>query len=217
MRNPAVDLAAARSLPDEEIVRRVRGGELALYELLMRRHNRTVYRAIRSLLHDEAEVEDAMQQAYVSAYAKLDAFRGDARFSTWLVAVALNEARGRLRRRTLHAVHDDALEPSAPPTPESEAAMREFVGAVERAVERLPDAYRTVFVLREVEGLDTAATAAALEVSEEVVKTRLHRARAMLRDLLAQDLDRATTQAFQFHAPRCDRVVAGVLARLAGG
>jgi RNA polymerase sigma-70 factor (ECF subfamily) len=217
MPNPMAELAAGASLPDEEIVARVRAGEVALYELLMRRHNRTVYRAIRSLLRDEDEVEDVMQQAYVSAYAKLDAFRGEARFSTWLVAVALNEARGRLRRRTLRAVQDDGVTPSGPPTPESEVAMRELVGSVERAVDRLPGAYRTVFVLREVEGLDTASTAAALDVSEEVVKTRLHRARALLREMLAGELDRATPEAFAFHATRCDRVVAGVLARLARG
>jgi RNA polymerase sigma-70 factor (ECF subfamily) len=183
----------------------------------MRRHNRLVYRAIRSLLRDEDEVEDVMQQAYLSAYAKLDQFHGDARFSTWLVAVALNEARGRLRRRTLRALADvAAAEPAAaPPTPEAEVAMREFVGSVERAVERLPAGYRTVFVLREIEGLATAETAAALGVSEEVVKTRLHRARALLRELLAADAERATPLAFDFHARRCDRVVAAVLGRLA--
>jgi RNA polymerase sigma-70 factor (ECF subfamily) len=176
-----------------------------------------VYRAIRSVLRDDDEVEDAMQQAYLSAFAQLDRFRGESRFATWLVSVALNEARARLRRRAIRAVRgDEVATPAEPPaTPESEAAMRELVTLVERAVEALPPAYRTVFVLREVEGLGTAEAAAALAVSEDVVKTRLHRARALLRGRLAEDLGRAAPRAFEFHAPRCDRVVAAVLARLA--
>lgn len=205
------------SLTDEEVVARVRSGDRAMYEVLMRRHNRTVYRAVRSVLRDTDDVEDAMQQAYVSAFTKLGQFRSDARFSTWLVAIALNEARGRLRGRTLRSVADAAsLEPpaAAPLTPETEVTMREYVALVERAVERLPDDYRTVFVLRHVEGLGTAETAAVLGVSEDVVKTRLHRARALLRNLLAGDVDRAAALAFEFEAPRCDRVVAGVLAKL---
>jgi RNA polymerase sigma-70 factor (ECF subfamily) len=209
--------AADVAWTDEEVVARVRAGDTAMYEVLMRRHNRTVYRVVRSIVRDADDVEDVMQQAYVSAYAKLDQFRSDARFSTWLVAVALNEARGRLRKRTLRALADAAnAEPPAetPATPESEVAMREYVALVERAVERLPTPYRTVFVLRHVEGLGTAEAAAALDVSEDVVKTRLHRARVLLRGLLATDFDRAAPLAFEFHAPRCDRVVAGVLAKL---
>jgi RNA polymerase sigma-70 factor (ECF subfamily) len=202
---------------DEDVVARVLAGDTALYEVLMRRHNRTVYRVIRSVLRNADDVEDVMQQAYVSAFAKLGQFRSDARFSTWLVAVALNEARGRLRKRTLRALSDAANAeppPATSTTPETEVAMREYVALVERAVERLPTAYRTVFVLRYVEGLGTAEAAAALDVSEDVVKTRLHRARALLRELLADDFDRAAPLAFEFLAPRCDRVVAGVLAKL---
>jgi RNA polymerase sigma-70 factor (ECF subfamily) len=216
-RTPAVERARDPTLTDEEVVARVRSGDGAMYEVLMRRHNRTVYRAVRSVLRDTDDVEDVMQQAYVSAYARLDQFRGAARFSTWLVAVALNEARSRLRRGTRRSLADSArLEPpaAAPSTPETEVAMREYVALVERAVEQLPDDYRTVFVLRHVEGLGTAETAAALAVSEDVVKTRLHRSRALLRGLLASDFDRAAALAFEFEAPRCDRVVAAVLARL---
>jgi RNA polymerase sigma-70 factor (ECF subfamily) len=213
---PGVEIPRAAVPTDEEVVRRVLAGDLASYEILMRRHNRTVYRAIRSLLRDSDEVEDAMQQTYLSAYARLDRFRGASRFSTWLVAIALNEARGRLRRRTLRAVADrEGAEPPPPPTPESQAATRELVAALERAIERLPAQYRTVVLLREVEGLATAEAAEALDVSEDVVKTRLHRARALLRDLLAADTERAAAHAFEFHAPRCDRVVRGVLERIA--
>jgi RNA polymerase sigma-70 factor (ECF subfamily) len=218
---PGVVAQAGRPSPtDEEVVARVRAGDLAAYELLMRRHNRLVYRAIRSLVRDEDEVEDVMQQAYVSAFTRLDQFRGESRFSTWLVAVALNEARARLRRQTLRAVADDAgagRPETTPPTPESEVAMREFVTLVERAVERLPEMYQTVFMLREVEGLATAEAAAALGVSEDVVKTRLHRARTLLREVLADDVGRVAPHAFEFYAPRCDRVVAGVLARIGAG
>ncbi|HYG68586.1 MAG TPA: RNA polymerase sigma factor, partial [Anaeromyxobacteraceae bacterium] len=170
---------------DEEVVARVRAGDTALYEVLMRRHNRTVYRVVRSVLRGDDEVEDVMQQAYVSAFAKLDQFRSASRFSTWLVAVALNEARGRVRKRTLHAIADAENAdppPPAPHTPENEVAMREYVALVERAVEQLPAVYRSVFVLRHVEGLDTSETAAALGVSEDVVKTRLHRACVLLRE-----------------------------------
>lgn len=212
---PSPERAVPATPTDEQIVARVRAGDVALYELLMRRHNRAVYRAIRSLLRDEDEVEDVMQQAYLSAYARLDQFRGDARFGTWLVAVALNEARQRLRKAKLRAVADEegpAPRPAA--SPESEVAMREVVELIEREVERLPEGHRTVFLLREVEGLDTAETAAALGVSEDVVKTRLHRARALLRARLAADVDRAAPHAFPFDARRCDRVVAAVRARL---
>lgn len=200
---------------DEQLVERVRAGDVALYELLMRRHNRAVYRAVRSMVRDEDEVEDVMQQAYVSAYLRLDQFRGDARFGTWLVAVALNEARGRLRKAKLRAVADEeGPTPQPPASPEGEVAMREEIRLVEREVERLPESHRTVFLLREVEGLDTAETAYALGVSEDVVKTRLHRARALLRRGLAADLGRAAPHAFAFDARRCDRIVAAVRARL---
>lgn len=212
---PSPAPASGATPTDEQIVERVRAGDVALYELLMRRHNRAVYRAIRSLIRDEAEVEDVMQQAYLSAYARLDQFRGDARFGTWLVAVALNEARGRLRKAKLRAVADEeGPAPGPAASPESEVAMREVVELVEREVERLPESHRTVFLLREVEGLGTAETASVLGVSEDVVKTRLHRARVLLRARVAADVDRAAPHAFPFDARRCDRVVAGVRARL---
>jgi RNA polymerase sigma-70 factor, ECF subfamily len=219
----ALELARDPALPDEEVVRRVRAGETWLYEVLMRRHNPKVYRAVRSILRDEAEAEDAMQQAYLAAYSRLDQFQGASRFSTWLVSVALNEARSRARRADhpleLAAVDGAAVDPSAgppAPDPEHEASMHELVTLTEKAIDRLPPLYRMVFVLREVEGLDTAEAAAALGSTEDVVKTRLRRARALLRDALATDLDRVTPEAFPFPARRCDRVVAAVLARLPG-
>ncbi|HET7755107.1 MAG TPA: RNA polymerase sigma factor [Anaeromyxobacteraceae bacterium] len=211
-----LELARDATLSDEEVVRRVRAGETALYEVLMRRHNPRVYRAIRSVIRDEVEVEDAMQQAYLAAFAKLDQFTGAARFSTWLVSIALNEAHTRIRRkvrvRALSALEEG---PSVTgETPENEADMRERVARVEKELDSLPDGYRTVLMLRVVQDLDTDETAAVLGVSTDVVKTRLHRARTMLRDAIERELDGAARSAFPFLAPRCDRVVAGVFARL---
>lgn len=221
MTNPDRPVA---TLGDEAVVERVRQGEVALFELLMRRNNPRVYRAIRSLLHDEAEVEDAMQATYVAAYSKLQSFRGGARFSTWLTQIALNEALGRLRRERRNPVEttveeDTPMAPDALPhlDPEAQASRRELAAFLERAVDALPERYRVVFMLREVEGMDTAEAAVALEVSDEVVKTRLSRARAMLRDSLDRAVGMAAAEAFDFQAPRCNRVVAGVLRALSLG
>jgi RNA polymerase sigma-70 factor (ECF subfamily) len=213
-------------LPDEEIVRRVRGGERDLYELLLRRHNQRVYRAIRSVLRDEAEVEDVMQQAYVLAYVHLEQFAGLARFSTWLVRIAINEALARARRNprlVLVDVDDEVSSEQAEApmstasggrTPEQELEQRELVLLVERAIDELPEMYRTVMVLREIEGLSTAEVAESLDISEDVVKTRLHRARALLSSRVEAS-DPQLEGAFPFHARRCDRVVAAVMTRLA--
>jgi RNA polymerase sigma-70 factor (ECF subfamily) len=216
----ALALARDATLTDDAVVERVRHGETGLYEVLMRRHNTRVYRAVRSVLRDEGEVEDVMQQAYLAAFSKLDQFSGAARFSTWLISIALNEAHTRLRRRArLAAVTavPDGRTSSDDESPEGEVDMRERVALVERELDALPEAYRTVLMLRVVEELDTDDTAAILGVSSDVVKTRLHRARAMLRDAFERVLDGAARDAFPFHAPRCDRVVAGVLAALPAG
>jgi RNA polymerase sigma-70 factor, ECF subfamily len=215
--------AQTQALSDEEIVTRVLEGQQALFEILMRRNNPRVYRAVRSLLKDETDAEDAMQATYVRAYTKLRSFRGGARFSTWLTQIALNEALGRLRHGRRHPavsltlVEESSMSPIVPPTPSPEAlaSRRELAGLLEHAVDSLPELYRVVFILREVEGMDTAETAHALEVSEEVVKTRLFRARAALRQSLEQLVGAAASDSFEFHAPRCDRVVAGVMAQIA--
>ena len=216
------DAATPEPLADEDIVRRVLRGERDLYELLMRRHNQRVYRAVRSVLRDENDVEDVMQQAYVQAYLHLDQFAGLARFSTWLVRIAVNEARARTRGRSrLVLVGDDPEQAEGPMTtaaggrsPEDEAGSREMVLLVERALDQLPEMYRTALVLREIEGLSTAEVAGALDITEDVVKTRVHRARAMLQTTVRAS-DHELTGAFPFGARRCNRMVDGVLARLA--
>lgn len=205
-------------LEDGEVVRRVRAGEIALFEVLMRRHDPRVYRAIRSVLRDEDETEDAMQQAWIQAYLHLGEFEGTAAFSTWLVRIAVNEALQRLRRRSrLVRVPEPAQEEPMDTTddPEDRAAAREAVSLVERAVDELPAPYRAVFVLREVEGLSTADTAAALGIGEDAAKVRLHRARAMLRRGITELTGRAVSEAFPFLAPRCNRMVASVMAAIA--
>ena len=212
-------VARALAVPDPEIVRRVVAGDRALFEVLMRRHNPRVYRTIRSLLRDEAEVEDAMQQTYLLAYTHLADFAGASSFATWLTRIALNEALGRLRRRVRLAPVEEpsALEdhvPATEETPEDNAATREAAVLLERSIDRLPDLYRTVLMLRDVEQLSTAEAAEVLGVTEEAVRIRLHRGRRALREALAAEVGRGVTHAFQFLAPRCNRVVAAVMAAL---
>ncbi|WP_242342233.1 RNA polymerase sigma factor [Anaeromyxobacter terrae] len=211
--------AAGSALPDLELVRRVQAGERALFELLIRRHNPRVYRAIRALLRDEAEVEDAMQQTYLLAFARLGEFAGAAAFSTWLTRIALNEALGRLRRsgkvERLDAPEAEDEAPGPPDrSPEDRAAAGEAMAFLQRALDRLPPAHRVVFMLREVEELSTAEAAEALGISAVLVKVRLHRARRALREVLAAASGQAYAEAFPFLAPRCDRIVAAVMPRV---
>jgi RNA polymerase sigma-70 factor (ECF subfamily) len=210
-------------LQDGEIVRRVRAGDRALFEILMRRHNQQIYRAARAIVKDESEVEDVMQQAYINAYTHLDQFEERSQFSTWLTRIAVNEAIARRqKRRTVLSMTEnvdergaDAVEmTSSQPTPEHQAYARELQQVLEEAVDELPETYRAVFMLREIEGLSTSETGQGLGLGEEAVKTRLHRARAMIRRSVTSRIGDVAAGAFQFQAPRCDRVVAAVLARI---
>jgi RNA polymerase sigma-70 factor, ECF subfamily len=209
------EAAKDHPLSDDEIVRSVLAGEKALYEVLMRRHNRKLYRAVRSILKDEDEVEGVMQQAYVSAYFKLDSFRGASSFSTWLIRIAIHEAFARLRR-SRRFVENDAQDlmtrfPSKDRDPEELASDRELGRMLEQAIDGLPQMYRTVFLMREIEGLGTIETAECLGLSPENVKVRRHRARSRLRYALYDRVGTEVEAAFPFHAPRCDRVAAAVL------
>jgi RNA polymerase sigma-70 factor, ECF subfamily len=221
------DQASAASLTDAEVVTRVRAGDRALFEILMRRHNVRLYRAARAVLKNEDDVEDVMQQAYINVFTHLHQFEERAQFSTWLIRIGLNEAFA--RRRKMHAaesreergshVSDDRQQvidamPSPQPDPERQAYARELHRVLEDAVDALPDTYRTVFMLRDVEGLSTSETGEGLGLGEEAVKTRLHRARALIRRAVTARIGAEATGAFQFHAPRCDRVVAAVMASI---
>lgn len=214
-------VAAAAGISDEELVQRARGGDRLAFELLMRRNNRRVYRAVRTVLRDAAEVEEVMQQTYVLAFSHLDQFQGASRWSTWLCRIAFNEALARLRHRGRFVSVDTSGEGpgtdgwrAAGPDPERQARTRELGRFVEEAVDELPDIYRSVLIFREIEGLSTAETATILDVEESVVKTRLHRARGLLRAAIEQRIGHQVEEAYAFEARRCDRVVAAVLARL---
>lgn len=208
------------ALTDEEIVPRILAGETSLFEVLMRRHNERVYRAARAILRNEDDAEEVMQQAYVNAYVHLEQFDGRASFATWLTKIAVHEALARARRRgRFEPLDDRSLETmmptSSPPDPERQAFGRELGALIEAAVDSLGDGHREVFMLREVQGLSTAETADILDLSEDVVKTRLSRARmALQRDLLDRT-GAAAASAFTFGQGRCDRIVASVLARIA--
>jgi RNA polymerase sigma-70 factor, ECF subfamily len=203
--------------PDESLVDRVLAGDVQAFELLMRRSNQRLYRAIRSLVPDEDEVEELMQQTYLLAFSRLVQFSHGARFSTWLLRIGVNEALQRLRRdRRWPRVAPEVLEeePSMHATPEQGLARAELNHLLEALVEELPESHRTVLVLREIQQLSTAEVAEALGLSADNVKQRLSRAKAMLRDALEQRTGASLAELYPFEAPRCDRVVAGVLARL---
>ncbi len=205
-------------VPDESVVAQVRAGDRDRFELLMRRHNTRVYRAVRGLLRDEAEVEDVMQQAYFRAFLHLDQLSEGAKVSAWLVRIAVNEAMSRLRQRRRLAedgLEEDGEDMASPRnTPETDAGAQELGALLQDAVGRLREIYRVVFIMRDIEGMSTAEVAEALSVSEQVVKTRLHRARDLLRRQLLARTGKAMADVFAFPAPRCDRVVAAVLRRI---
>jgi RNA polymerase sigma-70 factor (ECF subfamily) len=206
---------------DEALVERARGRDAVAFELLMRRHNQRVYRVVRSVLRDPDEIEDVMQQAYVQAFLHLDQFEGHARWSTWVCRIALNEAFARVRQRgrfvPIHAVNEETmaeLSKTSNNDPERAAAGRQLGKMVEAAIDELPEIYRVVLILREIEGMTTTETAAVLEVQEDVVKTWLHRARASLRSEIEGQIGEQMQNVYTFGNERCDRVVASVLARL---
>ena len=207
---------------DEGIVQAVLDGNTALFELLMRRYNERLYRTARAITRDDREAEDVMQQAYVNAFASLRQFKGQARFSTWLTRITINEALARVRRRGRYEpFEDDPMDansivpiPSGP-DPERQAFASELRDLLEWAIDALPAGAREVFMLRDVEGLNTADTAASLGVSEDVVKTRLSRARTTLRGFLLERAGATAPDVFRFQRPRCDVMVRLVLARIA--
>ena len=220
--------AGTPGLLDYDLVERVRAGDAAAFELIMRRHNRRLFRLARSILKNGAEAEDVVQESYVRAFAKLDAFAGPDGFSAWLARIACNEALGRLRGRervvSLHDyVSDGAGETdvrrvetmtSPQPDPERLTENGELRRLLEDAIDALPADFRAVFVLRAVEGMSVAEIAEALSIRPETVKTRFHRARHRLQETLGVRFDALMPAAFEFGGARCDRIVSAVLARL---
>lgn len=202
--------------------------ELAI-RTIIRRHNQRLFRAARSIVRNDGDAEDVVQASYVKAFTHLDSFRGDAQLSTWLTRIALNEALGRLRRqRPTTGIEQIDIESSrnggqviafpsmqAPIDPETEMSRMEVRQILEQAVDDLPDAFRAVFVLRDVEGMSIEETAAHLSIKPETVKTRLHRARRLLRVAIEQQLSGAFAALFPFDGARCVSMADRVLRQLA--
>jgi RNA polymerase sigma-70 factor, ECF subfamily len=220
----------APKLPDTdlEIARRIGEGDAAAFERLMRECNRKLFRVARSILDDDAESEDALQEAYVTAYVEMKTFRGASKLTTWLTRIVINEALGRLRKKKRRAEvfalspdsrepaaqENDPMERSTTASPEDEASRAELRAVLERRIGELPVAFRTVFMMRELEDMTVEETAECLGIPEATVRTRLFRARALLRESLAREIDVATGDAFAFAGERCDRIVAAVLSRV---
>lgn len=213
-------------LPDQRVVARVLAGEPELFELIMRRYNRRLFRIARSILGNDAEAEDAVQDAYVRAYFRLGQFRGPEGFGGWLCRIASNEALMRRRRRgppqdglevLEQPAHTEAamIDPSAPAAnPEAALHEAQLQRLLEHAIDALPEDFRVTFVLREVEQMTVAETAACLGIEPGTVKTRVHRARQLLQKNISSELGAVLSGAYGFDGARCDRLVAGVFARI---
>lgn len=220
-------LGASVAEDDAELVRRIGQDDQVAFEIVMRRHNRRLFRVARAILKDDAEAEDALQDAYLDAYRHIAGFRGGARLSTWLTRIVINQALMRLRKqkrervvvpfRGRHLEDPDQAEADVADTrtesPPAATLRAEIRRVLERRIDELPVAFRTVFVMREVEDLTVEETAACLSIPAATVRTRLFRARALLREALARDIDVATGELFGFAGERCDRIVANALAR----
>jgi RNA polymerase sigma-70 factor (ECF subfamily) len=225
MRNAEAPQVHLISAGDAELVRRARGRDEAAIRAIMQSNNRRLYRLARGILRNDSEAEDVVQETYVRAFTHLDSFRGDCSLATWLARIAKNEALGRLRRQRPN-VEWTSLPPgtleaqiiqfplSAPSDPEKTMAQREIQHVVEHAVDDLPEAFRMVFITRVIEGMNVEETAEVLGLKPETVKTRLHRARAMLRDNVEKKIGPVIMEAFPFAGKRCERLTDAVLKRL---
>ncbi|MFL6673632.1 MAG: RNA polymerase sigma factor [Massilia sp.] len=211
---------------DAELAQRIGAADQQAFVLLMRRHNQLLYRTARSILRDDAEAQDAVQDAYLHAWRAIGQYRGDAKLSTWLTRIVVNEAVARARKGVrraqvtqLYGEGEPEQDLAAAPgggvdSPERGAMRQEARALLEQALDALPEAFRTVFVLRAVEEMSGEEVAACLGIPEATVRSRFFRARGLLRAALAQQLDLATEEAFGFDGERCDRIVAAVLAQL---
>jgi len=221
-----LQLAEVDRLSDTELVDRARSRDELAVRAITKRYNRRLFRLARSILRDDAEAEDVVQESYVRAFTGLDLFRGDASFGTWITRIAVNEALGRLRRRrptidwetysenrtTAQVIDFPASAVSN--DPERMMAQSEVRAVLERAIDELPHAFRAVFVARIVEGLTIEETADLFGLKPETVKTRLHRARALLRDALDKQMGPMLTSTFPFDGARCDRMTDAVVRRV---
>jgi RNA polymerase sigma-70 factor (ECF subfamily) len=210
---------------DAELVRRALARDEAAVRAIMQANNRRLYRLARGILRNDGEAEDVVQEAYVRAFTHLEQFRGDSSLSTWLSRIAMNEALGRVRRRQPSVAWSEQPEGvleaqiiqfplSSPDDPEKSMAQREIQHVVEHAIDELPEAFRLVFITRVIEGMNVEETADILGLKPETVKTRLHRARTMLRDNVERKIGPIVMEAFPFAGKRCERLTDAVLKRL---
>ena len=211
---------------DLDIVARARAQDRNAFRTIMKMHNQRLYRLARGIVRDDGEAEDIVQEAYVSAFTHLDGFRGDSTLATWLSRIVINEALGRLRKTRAAgrfvATGDPRQQAEIIPfplnastdDPERAMAQRQILQLVERATDSLPDVYRTVFVARVIEGMSIEETASLLGVRPETVKTRLHRARSLLRKELDAQIGPVLLDAFPFAGRRCERLTTAVMKRL---
>jgi RNA polymerase sigma-70 factor (ECF subfamily) len=227
MSRTAQELLPSVADDDLALVRRALARDPSAFRLIMTRHNQRLYRLARSILSDGDEAEDALQEAYMRAFASLDGFRGESALATWLSRIVINEAFGRLRKRRRGAARlalAGQLQPTAEvipfpsgavsDDPERSMAQRQILQFVEQATDRLPEPYRMVFIARAVEGLSQEETAELLGIKPETVKTRLHRARKLLRERLDEQIGPVLLDAFPFAGRRCERLTEAVMQRL---
>lgn len=217
--------AISEHTPESELIICAASGDEAAFEVIMRRHNRLLFRTARSIVPSDADAEDVLQEAYLRAWQALGGFHAQAKLSTWLVRIVINEALGRLRRKSAQIIPLDAamssLEPeiqtrltqSADQQPDRIVMRAQLRKILEAQIDRLPDLYRTAFVLHTLEEMSTQAVSQALQIPEATVRTRCFRARGLLREGLAKDIDTTLEDAFSFDGERCDRIVARVLAK----
>jgi RNA polymerase sigma-70 factor (ECF subfamily) len=219
MKVSAISLASNPDISDEQIVSRVLGGERDIYEVIVRRHNGKLYRVAKGILKDDTDIQDVMQEAYLKAFEKLYQFKGKSSFSTWLTRILINAAFARFNEQKkfhktdLEKVREENLsvpaEQPTEPTPEMRANLR---SALEAAINSLPSAYRSVFMLRELNGMSVADTAYCLDISQENVKVRLHRAKEMLKKVLRQGFGEVNL--FEFGGGKCDAFTARLMDKL---
>lgn len=221
MRQAALDYA---TMPEKLLLRHAQGGDREAFRAIMQKHNQRLFRVARAVVNNDDEAEDILQDAYLKAFAAIALFRGESGLSTWLTAITLNEARGRLRRRRpgesleVMEANGDRIIPfpgmAEITDPEAEAVRSEARRLLERAIDGLTDEFRIVFMLRDVEGLSVEETAAQLDINPQTVRTRLFRARQSLRQSLVTTLSSGMDDVFPFLGARCSRIADRVLERL---
>lgn len=224
MRSKIVNSTSLAAVSESELIRRAKAGDEAAVRAMLQPNNRRLFRIARGILRDDSEAEDVVQETYIRALTHLEGFRGESSLSTWLSRIAMNEALGRLRGKRpsldLDSLPQDRLEaeiipfPAASSDPEKSMAQRQIREAVEHAIDRLPEPFRLVFVTRVIEEMTVEETAELLSLKPETVKTRLHRARALLRQNVEKEIGPVILEAFPFAGRRCERLTEAVLRRL---